>query len=236
MYNQDQKLTTDSDDIYFSFSTKNTFNSFHTISIGNSGTNFPDWIANLLAISKFNGYFIMFQIFFNSQILIAFVMTHLYFYCEKQYRVSFDQIKESPGLFFILGQEYYNYQNNFNGEFINDRIVNYIVDKFCDNNDHVFHHDDDYKVLKEHIESKLNSKAKDVKKRISFYKDNFNGLRKFYHNKIWIIIYISVDIMECIALIMYTDNVLTRIAPLSAELQKLDPTKDAARISQINVK
>lgn len=194
LYDENSTVTSDTNSVYFAYSNGSTARALFSIWIGDPATNFPDWVTSLLTVSKSAGYLVVLQLFFNKQIVGAFIMTHLYFYYKHFYDHSLLTLKSEPRLYYVLAKEFAYAKKN-----IHDDVLTYIVNNYCVSIWHSFYTDEDFLTLRNlHLSRKLQSKGK-LEKRRNFFRENFGRLRKWYKNKGWRIFMSVVDVFQCVA-------------------------------------
>lgn len=210
----------DSPYVWITYSDKSFIRMFTTVLTFFPASNFPGLMVEVNTFSKWQHWFIICELFVNSNIVIAIVQSSLYFYYQSFYVKSMNALKEDDKLHYLLYWEFIDDND------IHPKVLKYIVETHYENPDHCFASDEQLAKLKEKYENIAFSANQEQEKRLNFYKDNFPKLRKFRSSLGWKIWLFICDLVIAICMIIYVDYYYMYIINRSKAIDTADDRAD----------
>jgi len=190
------------------------------------GSNVPDYALKHANDMVGIHWIITIEIFIRQFIIIAITQSTLYFYYQNFYAVLIGNFAEDmPKLYRRIAIE----MNDFDGN-VNQEVLDEIICKYCENEDHDFAIDEDYNVHKsKYLNAAENSNAA-VKAEKKFLNENFSKLRTFRKSLAWKIpLYLS-DLGLIICVMVFTEYLYYAIYESTEKYLKFD--KDQAKYAE----
>lgn len=154
--------------------------------------------------------------------MVPIIQSSLYFYYQNFYVRTLNSLLEEQRLAYVIGGEIAD-----DGE-VHEKVLTYIVEKYCENPEWEFETDEELLKLKILFEGAASDAKSAAATRKKFYKDNFKSTIKLRKSFFWNLLVFLADLTVIVLIIWYVDYLFYNKEELELKSNKeKDPAKKA---------